>query len=153
MNDWRSRFEPRPQGGPPPAPPSPARDGPEQDEGLALDLSVYRPWVLQRGRTRPAMMLDLRRYEPKSGFWTGWAIAYPQLAAVEYVGERMLSLDFGTRKFMLEGDGLRELTERLQQGSVLAIQEYCGAIWPHRPPGPFVSTIRRMGLDNGTPPR
>ena len=112
-------------------------------------MSVYRPWVLQRGQGRPAMMLDLRRYEPKSGFWSGWAIAYPQLAAVEYVGDKMLSLDFGLRKFVLEGDGLRELTERLQQGAVLAIQEYARDVWPRRPDGPFISTIRRVGPEAG----
>lgn len=151
MSDWRSKFEPRPQGASS-VPPMPARELAE-DEALALDLTEYRPWVLQRGRGRPAMMLDLRRYEPKSGFWTGWAIAYPQLAAVEYVGDRMLSLDFGLRKFVLEGDGLRELTERLQQGAVLAIQEYSQEVWAHRPDGPFVSAIRRAGLEAGTQPR
>ena len=124
-----------------------------EDEALALDLTEYRPWVLQRGRGRPAMMLDLRRYEPKSGFWTGWAIAYPQLAAVEYVGDKMLSLDFGVRKFVLEGDGLRELTQRLQDGTVVAIQEYCKAVWERRPDGPFISSIRRVGPEPATQAR
>ena len=152
MNDWRSRFEPRPQGASA-ASPMPQREVAGLDEDLALDLSVYRPWVLQRGQGRPVMMLDLRRYEPKSGFWTGWAIAYPQLAAVEYVGDRMLSLDFGVRKFVVEGDGLRELTERLQQGAVLAIQEYCSAVWKQRPEGPLISSIRRAGMETGAPQR
>ena len=46
---------------------------------LALDAPEYKPWVLQRGRGRPAMMLHLRRFEPKSGLWCGWQIAYPHL--------------------------------------------------------------------------
>ena len=57
------------------------------------------------------------------------------------------------RKFVVEGDGLRELTERLQQGAVLAIQEYCSAVWKQRPEGPFISSIRRAGMEAGTPQR
>ncbi len=65
----------------------------------------------------------------------------------------MLSLDFGLRKFVLEGDGLRELTERLQQGAVLAIQEYSKEVWARRPDGPFVASIRRAGSEGGAPQR
>lgn len=154
-NQWRSMFEEkrpsgRGMGGTPPAAPA-ERDGPSDDDQREIDLTEYRPWVLQRGRGHPALMLDLRRFEPKSGQWVGWAIAYPQLAAAEYIGERLLSLDFGPRKFVLEGDGLLELAKRLQQGAVLAIQEYAAAIWPRPPDGPIVTAIRRAGME--PPPR
>jgi hypothetical protein len=121
-----------------------AHDVPE-DEPLALDPGHYRPWVLQRGRSRPAMLLDLRRYEPRSGMWTGWALSYPSLVAAEYVGERMLSLDFGERQFMIEGDGLSDLMAQLQLGTVISVQEYSAAVWPNRPAGPHVTSIRRLG--------
>lgn len=49
-------------------------------------------------------------------------MAYPHLIVVEYIGDKMLSLDFGIRQFMLEGRGLCELAERLQLGCVLMVQ-------------------------------
>jgi hypothetical protein len=110
--------------------PAPSRDEPDDDGAPALDLSVYRPWTLQRGHGRPSMLLDLRRYEPKSGLWIGWQMAYPHLIAVEYIGDKMLSLDFGTRQFMIEGHGLDELARHLQQGSVVNVVEYSEKIWP-----------------------
>jgi hypothetical protein len=96
---------------------------------LAFDEAEYKPWVLQRGRSRPAMMLHLRRYEPKSGLWVGWQLAYPHLVAVEYTGDRLLSLDFGTRHFIVEGSGLHELARHLQIGSVLMVQEFAKGVW------------------------
>lgn len=149
-SNWRGMFDQqrpmaRAMGGTPPVEREDALDD-ERD----IDLSVYQPWVLQRGRGRPAMMLDLKTYDAKSGFWIGWAIAYPQLAAVEYVGDRMLSLDFGPRKFVLEGAGLSELVTRLQQGVVLSIQEFAERIWPRPEAGPIVTAIRRAGAE---PPR
>ena len=111
---------------------------------LALDAPEYKPWVLQRGRGRPAMMLHLRRYEPKSGLWCGWQIAYPHLIAVEYTGDKMLSLDFGTRQFIIEGTGLRELTKHLQLGNVLMVQEYCGNVWPSSETGPTITSIGQL---------
>lgn len=116
---------------------------------LALDAPEYRPWVLQRGRGRPAMMLHLRRYEPKSGLWCGWQIAYPHLVAVEYTGERMLSLDFGQRQFVIEGTGLDELNRHLQTGSVLMVQEYNGKAWPTRGEGGVITSIVRVGREGG----
>jgi len=150
---WRGMFDQqrpagRSVGGPPPI----EHDEPPYGDERGIDLSEYQPWVLQRGRSRPALMIDLRTFDAKSGFWIGWAVAYPQLAAVEYVGERMLSLDFGLRKFVLEGDGLGELTKRLQEGIVLAIQEYAPAVWAHRPAGAIVTAIRRAGQEP-SPPR
>jgi hypothetical protein len=169
--NWRDRFEPRatpipgnrPAYGtePPPNPTpdrheapivdpfsgegalSPARpqSAPPDDDGLALDMSVYRPWILQRGRCRPAMMLDLRRYEPKSGLWTGWAVSYPHLIAVEYTGDRILSLDFGARQFLIEGYGLFELASRIQEGVALGVYEYSAIIWPNCALGPVVTAI------------
>jgi hypothetical protein len=112
---------------------------------LARDTAEYTPWVLQRGRARPAMMLHLRRFEPKSGLWIGWEIAYPHLIAVEYTGDKMLSLDFGTRQFMLQGHGLDELVARLQQGTVLMVQEYCDNVWPQRPAGGLITSIAKLG--------
>ncbi len=113
---------------------------------LALDAPEYKPWVLQRGRGRPAMMLHLRRYEPKSGLWVGWQIAYPHLVAVEYTGDRILSLDFGARQFMIEGNGLHELARHLQLGSVLMVQEYAQNLWPTCQQGALVQSIAKLGI-------
>lgn len=144
---WQDMFERRSRGGgrsPTGAPPPMQRDTPD-DDPPGIDLADYRPWVLQRGRSRPTMLLDLRRFEPRSGMWTGWALSYPSLVAAEYVGERMLSLDFGMRQFMIEGDGLSELMAQLQLGTVISVLEYNATIWPHRSPGPLVASIRRLG--------
>lgn len=96
---------------------------------LALDAPEYRPWILQRGRTRPVMMLHLRRFDTRSQLWQGWQMSYPHLVAVEYTGDTMLSLDFGTRQFMIEGTGLDELARNLQSGTVLIVQQYTENIW------------------------
>lgn len=154
-SNWRGMFEPQRQtvrglGGVSQAPP----DELPRDDMLELDTADYKPWVLQRGRTRPIMMLHLRRFEPRSGLWTGWQLAYSHLVAAEYTGDKMLSLDFGTRQFMLQGSGLDELAARLQQGDVLMAQEYCDQAWPLRPAGPFVSRITRLGDGaEANPPR
>jgi hypothetical protein len=114
---------------------------------LALDAPEYKPWVLQRGRGRPAMMLHLRRYETKSGLWCGWQIAYPHLVAVEYTGDRLLSLDFGQRQFMIEGDNLSELARHLQSGFVLMVQEYSDKAWDARGEHGIISSIVKVGRD------
>lgn len=113
------------------------------DDGLQVDRTAYRPWVLQRGRG-PSMLLDLRRYEPKSGMWSGRVVAYPHLAGLEYTGDRMVSLDFGKRCFVLTGQGLDELVRHLQRGIVMAVQEYAQAYWPQRPNGPMISAIHDL---------
>lgn len=147
---WREMFEQprdsggRPAAGVPPAPLPPREDA--DDDPLASDLTAYRPWILQRGRGRPAMMLHLRRYEARSGLWTGWAMPYPGLLAVEYVGDRMLSLDFGMRQFIVQGVGLDQLLGPLQQGAVLALHEHSAAVWA-QPTGPCISSIRRVGIE------
>jgi hypothetical protein len=153
MGNWRAMFEP--ERGAQRAEPSPAASaepppGPAvEDETRQLDLSVYRPWILQRGRSRPAMMLEFRQYEPRSGLWSGWAIAYPHLVGLEYTGDRMLSLDFGTRHIVIEGVGLDELARHIQQGAVVAIHEHAPTVWPERPGGSVVSAIRRLNLSAG----
>lgn len=135
-----------------PAPPRPPAE-PEREEPLELDMAEYRPWILQRGRSRPAALLDLRWYDARASLWLGCAIAYPQLAAVEYIGDRMVSLDFGKRQFVIEGEGLNELVRRIQEGSVIAIQEYSASVWPLRLEGPFVTAIKRMETQNAVLPR
>lgn len=75
-SDWRSMFEPqRPQR--PPMEPE-QELGPVEDE-LSINPTAYRPWILQRVKSRPAALLHLRRYEPRSGLWSGWAMSYPHL--------------------------------------------------------------------------
>lgn len=127
------------------APLSPPEIADEAAMALAIDTREYRPWILQRGRAHVAMMLDLRRYEPRSGLWAGWTVAYHQLLAAEYTGDHLLSLDFGGRQFMLEGRGLDELVRHIQQGTVLAVQEFATAVWASRSQGPIISSIRRLG--------
>jgi hypothetical protein len=130
---------------PPQSAPAPIPAELPLDEELPLDVAEYKPWVLQRGRTRPAALLNLRWFDSRAGMWLGCAMAYPQLIAAEYVGERMVSLDFGRRQFVLEGEQLGELIRRIQDGSVIAIQEYAPAVWPQRPSGPCITSIRRIG--------
>jgi hypothetical protein len=124
--------------------PAPQQDEPDDDDAPALDLSTYRPWTLQRGQGRPSMLLDLRRYEPKSGLWIGWQMAYPHLIAVEYIGDKMLSLDFGTRQFMIEGRGLDELARHLQQGSVVSVVEFNERVWGVAGQGPIIDRIAKI---------
>jgi hypothetical protein len=156
-SNWRGMFEPSRNAGrsigrdgtsaPPPS--QPEREELPVDDGLDIDLTDYKPWVLQRGRGRPAMMLHLRQFDTKSGLWIGWQLAYPHLVAVEYVGDKMLSLDFGTRQFMIEGDGLAELARHLQSGSVLMVQEYSDKAWPSRGEGGVIRSIARLAGNGG----
>lgn len=110
----------------------------------AEDVAEYRPWILQRGPSRPAMLLHMRRYDAKSGMWIGWQTSYPALTTVDYTGDTLLALDFGTRQFMLEGAGLDELARHLQIASVLMVQEYTPNVWPHAPVGPRITAIRKL---------
>ena len=167
MGNWREMFEPnrrpgggggtappphnQPQGHPPNGASGPEREPDEAEAGPHIDPAQYRPWQLQRGRSRPAMMLDLRRFEERSGLWVGWQVSYPHLIAVEYIGDKMLSLDFGVRQFMVEGEGLSELARHLQAGTVLALHEYAASVWPNGHAGPWIRSIRRLGLPEGGP--
>ncbi|MGC5254615.1 hypothetical protein, partial [Escherichia coli] len=71
-----------------------------------IDPAKYQPWILQRGRSHAAMMLALNWFDAKAGLWHCSAIAYPSLYAIDSIGERMVSLDFGARQYMIEGYGL-----------------------------------------------
>jgi len=99
---------------------------------------------LRRGRGRIGFLLDLRRFEPRSGLFQGWQMSYPHLVAIEYTGDQLVSLDFGTRNFIIQGTGLQELIVHLQQGNVQTILEYSQAVWPRPPAGPWVRTIRSI---------
>ena len=114
---------------------------------LADDAREYRPWILQRGG-RLVSMLNLRRFEANSGGWQGWAVAYSHLVAAEYVGDGLVSLDFGSRHFMIEGSGLNELIDHLQGGSVVCVQEFAPGIWAKRPDGAAISSIRLLTQQN-----
>lgn len=70
---------------------------------------------------------------------------YPHLVAEEYTGDRMLSLDFGNRQFVIEGTGLQELARHLQSGSALTVQEYIDELWSACGDMPVVFAIRKMG--------
>jgi hypothetical protein len=139
--NWRDKFEQGRNGGPVPPPAPPVE---EEETSIAPDLVVYRPWIIQRGRSRPALLLNLRKFDPRSGLLVGWQASYPYLISADYVGEKMLSLDFGRRQFVIQGTDLSELVRHLQQGTVLAIQEYSTQVWPQLPPGPVVTVIDKV---------
>lgn len=120
---------------------SPQQVADEAAMSLAENTQEYRPWILQRG-TRPLMMLHLRRFDTQAGHWLGWYVSYPALTAVEYVGERLLSLDFGARYFVIEGTGLSELARQLQIASVQAIVEFSTDTWAKRTDGAVIRGIR-----------
>ncbi|MEA3015187.1 MAG: hypothetical protein QOD42_3732 [Sphingomonadales bacterium] len=143
MSNWKDMFEEQRRersGGATSPPPAPV----EYEEQIAPDLAHYQPWIIQRGRSRPALLLNLRKFDPRSGLLIGWQASYPYLVAADYVGERMLSLDFGSRQFIIQGNDLTELVRHLQQGTVLAIQEYSAQIWPTQPNGPVVTAISKI---------
>ena len=150
LGNWTSLFEDgrtrKPESSPSPAPVTaePEKDEDVIDELRDLEKADYKPWVLQRGPSRPAMLLHLRRFEPKSGFWLSWQISYPHLIAAEFVGDRMLSLDFGTRQFVIQGEGLSQMSRHLQAGAVLLLQEYSTDIWKSRPPGAMIGAIQKL---------
>jgi hypothetical protein len=109
---------------------------------LSDDTREYRPWILQRGRNRPALMLHIRRFDSRAAHWMGWQVNYAHLAAIEYVGDAVLSLDFGARQFMFEGRGFGELINHLQSGTVLCIQQYAASVWPALTAGPAIASIK-----------
>lgn len=103
----------------------------EIDDELAapIDTNVYQPWILQRGRGRPVMFIDFRRIEPRAGTVIGRQMGYPYLQAIDYIGDQIVSLDFGMRQYVIEGKGLSALARFLQQGHVLAVQEFSERTW------------------------
>ena len=121
---------------------------PESDEPAWApppDPAEYRPWLMQRGG-RPALFIDLRRFEPKTGMLIGSLMSYPALIAMDYIGDHMLALDFGSRQFVIEGKGLDGLAARLQQGMVLAIQEFSPKVWANSMPAQVVRKIATIAL-------
>lgn len=152
MANWQDMFEPRKAAmvGPVSSATSLGTAAPT-DEGVpAPDLQVYHPWILQRGRSHPAMFIDFRRFDPKSGLLMGCQMSYPMLTSIEYTGDKLLSLDFGMRKFMIEGTGLIDLARHLQQGIVLAVQEYSEAVWKV---APEVNAVIRIARFEAVPQR
>lgn len=148
---WRERLD----GGPEPSgmpqrtlPPLPSLD----DDTASIDLAEYHPWTLQRVRSRIGFMLDLRRYDGRSGLFQGWQLSYPHLAAIEYTGDEFISLDFGSRQFVVQGTGLLELVRQLQQGNVQTIMEYSKVLWPAPPHGPKIVSIRKIDGRAAAPP-
>lgn len=145
--NWRDMFRDPQRDGQPPghsAPLPAARDELPDEDGGALDLTEYKPWIIHRVRSRPALMLELRRYEPRSGLWSGWAMPYHSLHAIEYVGDRLLSLDWNARRFIIEGRGLDALARQIQQGIVETVLEYTPQVWAAQPVTPLVTTIREV---------
>jgi len=147
LGNWAAMFDPKAHDTPPPTPSAPAAEVFDDADGPAIDASEYKPWYLQRGGGRGVMMLALRWFDVKAGLWHGAAMAYPYLYAVDMIGDRMVSLDFGTRQFVLEGHGLDVLAGYLLQGSVLKIIEYAAPVWPTRASGPIVTAIRRPNAE------
>ena len=144
LGNWTSMFEPQAREAPSPPQSPPPVEPPDEAELAGVDLSAYKPCQLQRGRSRPALMLGLRRFDAKSGLWHSWSMAYPSLYAIDVIGDRMVSLDFGTRQFVLEGRGLDELARHIQSGTVLAIEEYSPHIWPQPTDGVVISKIEKI---------
>lgn len=136
-SNWTEMFDKKPSSQVMEA--APAEAG-EPEWAPPPDPKHYRPWLMQRGG-RPAMFIDLRRFEPKTSTLTGCLMSYPALIAVDYIGDHMLSLDFGNRRFILEGAGLTDLAARLQQGMVLAIQEFSPKVWQAPPFGSVINKI------------
>lgn len=148
LGNWQAMFETRRAGSALP-PSNEASEPPvaaayDDADIPALDLQDYKPWILQRGRGSPALMLAIRRYDHRAGLWECWSTAYHALFSVDYLGDKVVGLDFGVRRFMLEGTGLDLLARYLQQGSVLKIVEYAPTIWPTREEGPIITAIRRI---------
>lgn len=143
LGNWTSLFETQARDAPPAPNSAPSVEPPDDAELAGVDLSEYKPWQLQRGRTRPALMLGLRRFDAKSGLWHTWSMSYPSLYAIDTIGDRMLSLDFGTRQYVLEGRGLDELARQIQSGTVLAIEEFSPHIWQPTD-GPVISKIEKI---------
>lgn len=152
--NWRDMFRDPQRDGQPPsqaAQPPTTRDELPDEDGGALDLTEYKPWIVQRVRSRPALMLELRRYEPRSGLWSGWAMPYHSLYAVEYVGDRLLSLDWNARRFVIEGKGLEALARHIQRGTVETVLEYAPHVWAAQPVGSMVVAIREVKVQDAPP--
>ena len=115
-----------------------------------FDPAEYKAFIVQRGRSRPAMFIDLRSIDARSGVLQGAMLSYPQLVAVDYVDDHTILLDFGVRQVRIEGAGLSELIQRLHSGSVSVVQVYSAKIWGDKEPqGPIVRLITHLSLGQG----
>lgn len=113
----------------------------------AVDPKNYRAFIVQRGRSRQGLFIDLRSFDERSGILKGTMLSYPQLVAVDYVDDHTVLLDFGMRHVRIEGERLSELIARLHTGQISVIQAYSEKIWGERPPlGPIVRSITHIGL-------
>lgn len=123
----------------------------EFDELPGVDPKEYHAFIVQRGRSRPSLFLDLRSFDERSGALKGTMLSYPQLLAVDYVDDHTILLDFGMRHVRIEGEGLAELIARLHSGSVSVIQAYSKKVWgPELPKaGPIIHAIHHLGLGQG----
>lgn len=144
MSNWQDMFEPRRPESPVATTPQEIAHDPADETAPAPDPRAYHPWIIQRGRSRPAMLLDFRQFEPKSGLLIGCQMPYHHLAGIEYLGDRMVTLDFGLRQFVIEGAGLDELARHLQQGTVLAIQQYSERVWPQAQHSPIITRVVKV---------
>lgn len=71
-------------------------------------------------------------------------MSYAHLIAVEYIGDGLLSLDFGARHFVIEGIGLGELARHLQTVSVQTVVEFTPEAWSKRPEGAVIGSIQSI---------
>lgn len=154
MNDkrtsWGDMFG-KPQAAEPSVAPS-AREEAQDEFDLVpgIDPKEYRAFIVQRGRSRLGLFLDVRSIDERSGVLTGTMLSYPQLVAVDYIDDHTILLDFGMRHVRIEGERLGELIARLHTGQVSVIQAYSEKIWGPKPPlGPLVRSITHLGLGQG----
>lgn len=132
---------------------SSARDEAQDDFDLVpgVDPKEYRAFMVQRGRSRQGLFVDLRTFDERSGALKGTMLSYPQLVAVDYVDDHTILLDFGMRHVRIEGERLGELIARLNTGQISVIQAYSEKIWGRTLPvdGPLVRSITHLGLGQG----
>lgn len=132
---------------------SSARDEAQDDFDLVpgVDPKEYRAFMVQRGRSRQGLFVDLRTFDELSGVLKGTMLSYPQLVAVDYVDDHTILLDFGMRHVRIEGERLGELIARLNTGQISVIQAYSEKIWGRTLPvdGPLVRSITYLGLGQG----
>lgn len=120
----------------------------ELDLVPGVDPTAYRACLLKRGAGRPALFIDFRSFDARSGALRGTMLSYPMLSAIDYVDDHTLLLDFGMRQIRIEGEKLGELIAHLHAGSVTAVQAYSPKIWGDQEPVgvPVVRSITHIGL-------
>lgn len=130
-----------------------AREEAQDDFDLlpGVDPKEYRAFMVQRGRSRQSLFVDLRTIDERSGALKGTMLSYPQLVAVDYVDDHTILLDFGMRHVRIEGERLGELIARLNTGQISVIQAYSEKIWGRTLPvgSPIVRSITHLGLGQG----